>query len=63
MYGVHIPHDSKEALELNQENSNDCWKKAIRLEIHELMDCDIFHDNGLIKTSVTTMSYDLCCKT
>ena len=34
MYGVCIPHDTKEALELDQENGNDHWKKAIRFKIH-----------------------------
>ena len=39
MYGVHIPHDTKEVLKLDEENRNDNWKKAIRLEkIQQLMD-------------------------
>ena len=28
IYGVHIPHDTKEALELDEENDSDNWKKA-----------------------------------
>ena len=47
MYGVHIPHDSKEALQLDEENGNDNWKKAIRLKIQQLMDYDTFIDEGL----------------
>ena len=44
MYGAHIPHDTNEALELDEENGNDNWKKDIRLKIHKLMDYDTFHD-------------------
>ena len=49
MYGVHIPCDSKEALKLDGENSNNNWKKVIRHEIQQLMDYDTFIDKGLIK--------------
>ena len=47
--GVHIPHDPKEAFKLDQQNGNHCLKKAIRLEIQQLMDYYTFHDKGLIK--------------
>ena len=29
IYGVCIPHDKKEVLKLDEENSNDNWKEAI----------------------------------
>ena len=41
-YGLHIPDDAKEPLELDEENTNGNWKKAIRLEIQQLMDYDTF---------------------
>ena len=40
MYGAHIPHDTKEDLRLDEENGDDNWKRAIRLEIQQLMDYD-----------------------
>ena len=46
MYGVCIPQDTKETLKLDEENGNDNWKKVIRLEIQQLMDCDPFIDKG-----------------
>ena len=45
-YGVCIPCDTKEALELDEENGNDNWKKAIRHGNEQLMDYDTFHDKG-----------------
>ena len=45
MYGIYISHDTKEALKFDEENSNDNWKKAIRLE--QLIDYDRFIDEGL----------------
>ena len=36
MHDVHIPHDTKDALKLDEENSNDNWKKVIRVEIQQL---------------------------
>ena len=47
IYGVHFPHDTKEALKLDEENGNTNWKKAIRLEIQQLMDYDTFVNKGL----------------
>ena len=47
MYGVHIPCDTKEALKLDEENGNDSWKKATRLEIQQLMDYDTFINEDL----------------
>ena len=49
IHSDHIPHDTKEALELNQESSNDYGKKTIWIKIQQLMDHDSFHDKGLIK--------------
>ena len=46
MYGVHIPHDTKQALELDEENGNDILKKAINLKVQQLVDYDTFHDEG-----------------
>ena len=46
MYGVHIPHDTKYALKL-EENRNDNWKKVIRLEIQQPIDYNTFIDKGL----------------
>ena len=47
MYGVCIPHDTKEALKLDEENGNDNWKKAIRLEIQQVIDYTTFVNKGL----------------
>ena len=47
IYGVCIPHDKKEVLKLDEENSNDNWKEAIRLEIQELINYDTFIDKDL----------------
>ena len=49
MYGVHIPHDTKEALELDQQDGNDYWRKTIRLKIQQLMDFDTLQDKDPIK--------------
>ena len=47
MYGAHIPHDTKEALKLDEENRNDNWNKLVRLEIQQLMDYNTFINNDL----------------
>ena len=47
MYGVDIPHDTREAFKVDEENGNDNWKEVIRLEIQHLMDCNSFIDKGL----------------
>ena len=49
IYGAYIPCDIKEALKLDEENGNDNWKKALRLEIQPLMDYDTFIDKALRK--------------
>ena len=41
MYGVFIHHNTKEALKPDEENGIDNWKKAIRLDIQQLMDYTI----------------------
>ena len=46
MYGIHIPRVTEEALELDEESGNDNWKKAIKLEIQQLMDYDTFIVKG-----------------
>ena len=47
MYVVCIPCDTKEALKLDEENSNNNWKKATKLEIKQLMDYDTFINKDL----------------
>ena len=63
MYGVCIPCDMKEALELDEGNCNDNWKKAIRLKIQQLIDHDTFHDKGLIKQMPSDYTKIRCCMT
>ena len=62
MYGVHIPHDTNEALKLDEENGtpNDNWKKAKRLEIQQLVDYNMFLDKGLdAKYQMTMLKSDV----
>ena len=47
IYGVCMSCNTKEGLELDEENGNDNWKKAIRLEIQQLIDYDTFFNEGL----------------
>ena len=34
LYSVYIPYDTKEVLELDQENGNDYWKKLLGLKFN-----------------------------
>ena len=61
MYGVHIPHDTKEDLRLDEENGDDNWKRAIRLEIQQLMDYDTFIDKGLRNQMPNNYTKIRCC--
>ena len=61
MYGVHIPCDTKGGLKLDEENSNDNWKKAVRLDIQQLMDYDTFLDKGLRNQMPSNYTKIICC--
>ena len=61
MYRVHIPHDTKEALRLDEENGNDNLKKVIRLQIQQLMDYDIFFDKDLRNQMPNNYTKIRCC--
>ena len=41
-YGVKIPRNVKEALELDKENRNNKWAEAMKLEIQSLNDLECF---------------------
>ena len=58
MYGVHIPHDTKEAL---TPDNNHNWKKAIKLEIQQLVDYDTFFDKGLRNQMPSDYTKIRCC--
>ena len=60
MYSVHIQDDTKEALKLDEGNGNNNWKKAIRLEIQQLMDYDTFIDEGLRKQTLNDYTRIRC---
>ena len=49
IYSICILNNTKEALELFQENGNEYWKKAIMLKIQQLVDINTFQDKGFIK--------------
>ena len=61
MHGVHIPCDTKEALKLDDENHNDNWKKAVRLDIQQLMDYDTFVNKGLRNQIPKNYTKIRCC--
>ena len=61
MYIFWIPHDAKEALRVDEENGNDSWKKAIKLEIQQLMDYDTFIDKELRNLMPNDYTKLRCC--
>ena len=61
LYGVCIPCNTKEVLQLDEENGNDNWKKAIRLKIQQLMDYDPFIDKGLRTQMPNDYTKIRCC--
>ena len=47
MYGFQVPRDYDEAMELDRQNGNNRWADAIRLEMEQLHDYEVFLDQGL----------------
>ena len=45
-HGFQIPHNYAEALELDKQNGNDKWQKAVEAEMAGLDECNVFRDLG-----------------
>ncbi|MEL7079570.1 MAG: reverse transcriptase domain-containing protein, partial [Cyanobacteria bacterium J06582_2] len=45
-FGVRVPRNYKEAIELDKANGNTKWKDAINLETTQLFEYDVFEDRG-----------------
>jgi hypothetical protein len=52
-YNVHVKHDFKEALRLDQKNGNTLWQDAIQTEGRQLLDYDTFISKGSTKKRTT----------
>ena len=45
-FGVRIPQNHKEAMELDKANGNELWKNAEKLELAQIDDYEVFEDLG-----------------
>ena len=45
-YGIRIPRNHKEAMDLDRKNGNQKWLKAEQLELQQIFDYDTFIDKG-----------------
>ena len=59
-HGFRVPRSHKEALELDQQNGNQRWEEATKLELKQLDKCEVFVDKGEFQLSKGT--FDLCCE-
>ena len=46
MYGLQVPRNHAQAMELDAANKNDLWKKAKELELKQLNEYETFIDKG-----------------
>lgn len=46
-YGVQIPRNYAEAVELDKQNGNTMWADAVKLELGQIKDYDTFNDVGI----------------
>ena len=46
-FGVRLPRNYPEALQLDKENGNTLWEDAVKLELKQIQDYDTFRDMGV----------------
>jgi len=57
MFGVQVPRNHKEAMELDQKNGNTKWADAEKLEIEQLQSYETFEDNGSKESATRPTGY------